>query len=62
MREFFETVGQPMMKGRGITEQDTATTQKVAVVNQAFVKKFFPKEDPIGTALWGLRSEVFVFV
>jgi predicted permease len=45
---FFETVGQPVVRGRGLTEQDTATTQKVAVVNQAFVKKFFPKEDPIG--------------
>jgi predicted permease len=45
---FFETVGQPMMRGRGFTDQDTATSQKVAVVNQTFVKKFFPKEDPIG--------------
>ena len=46
--KFFETVGQPVLRGRGFTEQDTATSQKVAVVNQAFVKKFFPKEDPIG--------------
>jgi len=45
---FFETVGQPVLRGRGFTDQDTATSQKVAVVNQAFVKKFFPKEDPIG--------------
>jgi predicted permease len=45
---FFETVGQPIVHGRGFTESDTATSQAVAVVNQAFVKKFFPKEDPIG--------------
>src|SRR5579863_310341 len=45
---FFETVGQPVVRGRGFTEQDTATSRMVAVVNQAFVKKFFPKEDPIG--------------
>ena len=45
---FFETVGQPVIRGRGFTDDDTATSQKVAVVNQAFVKKFFPKEDPIG--------------
>jgi predicted permease len=45
---FFETIGQPVLRGRGLTEQDTATSQSVAVVNQAFVKKFFPKEDPIG--------------
>jgi predicted permease len=45
---FFETVGQPVVRGRGFTDQDTATSQMVAVVNQTFVKKFFPKEDPIG--------------
>lgn len=45
---FLETVGQPVIRGRGLTEQDTATSRMVVVVNQAFVKKFFPKEDPIG--------------
>jgi predicted permease len=46
--QFFQTIGQPIIRGRGFTDQDTATSQMVAVVNQAFVKKFFPKEDPIG--------------
>jgi predicted permease len=46
--QFFESVGQPVIRGRGFTDADTATSQMVAVVNQAFVKKFFPKEDPIG--------------
>jgi len=46
--QFFETVGQPVIKGRGFTDADSATSQKVAVVNQEFVKKFFPNEDPIG--------------
>ena len=46
--KFFETVGQPVIRGRGFTDGDTATSQIVAVVNQAFVKKFFPNEDPIG--------------
>ena len=45
---FFETIGQAVVRGRGFTEQDTATSRMVAVVNQAFVKKFFPNEDPIG--------------
>ena len=45
---FFETVGQPVIRGRGFTDSDTATTQLVAVVNQAFVKKFFPNKDPMG--------------
>jgi predicted permease len=46
--KFFETVGQPVIRGRGFTDADTATSQFVAVVNQTFVKKFFPNEDPIG--------------
>ncbi len=47
--DFFTTVGQHIMRGRGITAQDTSTTQGVAVVNEAFVEKFFKNgEDPIG--------------
>ena len=45
---FFDTVGQPVIRGRDFTEQDTASSQMVAIVNQAFVKKFFPNEDPLG--------------
>ena len=36
------------MLGRPITEQDTAATRKVAVVNQAFVRRFFKGQNPIG--------------
>lgn len=46
---YLETLGQPILRGRSLTEDDTAATQNVAVVNQAFVKQFFkPGENPIG--------------
>ena len=45
---FLDAVGVPVVRGRGLTEQDTATSQLVVVVNQAFVKRFFPNDDPIG--------------
>jgi predicted permease len=45
---YFETVGTKVLQGRAITDQDTATSQRVAVVNQSFVKKFFKDESPIG--------------
>jgi len=45
---YFESIGTKIVKGRGITEQDTASTRNVAVVNQAFAKNFFKDEDPIG--------------
>jgi putative ABC transport system permease protein len=45
---YFESIGTKIVKGRAITEQDTATTRNVAVVNQTFAKKFFKDEDPLG--------------
>ena len=48
MPGFFETIGSQMVLGRSITEDDTATTRKVAVVNEAFAKKFFKNQNPIG--------------
>jgi predicted permease len=46
--QFFDAVGQRIVRGRGFTDDDTATSQKVAVINQAFARKFFPKENPVG--------------
>ncbi len=46
---YLETLGEPILRGRSLTEQDTATTQNVVVVNEAFVKRFFkPGEEPLG--------------
>ncbi|PYX27267.1 MAG: hypothetical protein DMG80_19035 [Acidobacteria bacterium] len=45
---YFEAVGTKIVRGRGISEQDTASSRIVAVVNQTFAKKFFKDEDPIG--------------
>lgn len=47
--EYFDIVGHRVLRGRGITAQDTATSTPVVVVNETFVKKFFPHgENPIG--------------
>ena len=47
--EMLGLIGQGVLKGRGITEHDTATSPGVAVVNEAFVKKFFkPGDEPVG--------------
>jgi macrolide transport system ATP-binding/permease protein len=45
---FLATVGVPIVHGRDLSDQDTQNTQPVAVVNQEFVKRFYPKDDPIG--------------
>ena len=38
----------PLMEGRDISDEDVAEHRLVAVVNQAFVKKYLANEDPIG--------------
>ncbi len=45
---YFETIGTRRVRGRLIDERDTSGAPFVTVVNQAFVRKFFPTEDPIG--------------
>jgi predicted permease len=46
--DYFRIIGTPVLRGRAIGEADTATSQRVAVVDESFVRKYFPKEDPIG--------------
>jgi len=48
MPGFFETIGAKMALGRPIAENDTPTTRKVAVINEAFAKRFFKNQNPIG--------------
>ena len=44
---FFETVGQPVLRGRGITDADSKNTENIAVVNKSFVRRFFKNEEPL---------------
>ena len=45
---FFRTLKIPLKKGRFLDEHDTNAAPWAIVVNEAFVRKFFPNEDPIG--------------
>jgi predicted permease len=45
---YFDVIGNPIVKGRGISDQDTPAARHVAVINEAFARKFFKNEDPIG--------------
>ena len=45
---YFTTIGQRIVEGRGIELSDREDTQHVAVVNQAFARRFFPDVDPVG--------------
>jgi predicted permease len=45
---FFAVMELPILLGRGFAETDNASRPKVAVVNQAFARKYFGGEEPVG--------------
>ncbi len=46
--DFFETMGIPLVAGRGPRPNDTASAPKVAIVSEAFARKYFPNAWPLG--------------
>jgi predicted permease len=48
---YFETMGIPIVQGRDFSTHDTSASSRVAIVNQAFVRKFVSDRNPIGVSL-----------
>ena len=63
-RDYFETLGVPLVAGRGFTASDGPGSVDVAVVNQAMASMMWPDENPLGqqinTGLDGLGTWVTV--
>jgi len=45
---YFRTLGTALMAGRDFDDRDTLTSPKVAIVNEAFARKFFGGKNPVG--------------
>ncbi len=45
---FFETMKIPVVSGRSFTFRDDQTAPKVAMINEAAARKYFPNSDPVG--------------
>lgn len=43
---YFAAMGVKLISGRDFTADDRVTTERVAIVNRAFVKQYFPDRDP----------------
>ena len=43
-----QALGEPMVSGRGFTDADGTGSEPVAIVNQAFVSRYFPRGDAMG--------------
>src|SRR5688572_19248941 len=46
--DYFQTMGIRLVRGRSFTDHDRANTPPVVIVNEAFVRKHWPTQDPIG--------------
>jgi predicted permease len=46
--DFLATMGIPLLKGREFSEADTATSPKVAIINEAMARRYFAGRDPVG--------------
>lgn len=49
--DYFQFIGIPIVRGRGITAQDTAASTRVVVINQNLAHRYFGEVDPIGHEL-----------
>jgi ABC-type antimicrobial peptide transport system permease subunit len=62
---WFETYGTPILAGRDFTSADAPGAPPVAVVNEAFARRFTGGRNPIGTRVrhpWGVTRQIVGFV
>ena len=45
---YAETLGVPLLRGRELEIRDTASSQRVAVINSTFAEKYFKNQNPVG--------------
>lgn len=48
----FTTLGIPLVRGRGFTEEDRAGRPGVTVISESAARRFWPGADPIGQRVW----------
>ncbi|MEN3332597.1 MAG: putative transport system permease protein [Blastocatellia bacterium] len=55
-RTYFQTMKIPLLSGRDFTPQDNENVPMVAVVNESFVREYFPDENPVGARIQWARG------
>ena len=52
---YFQTLGSKLISGRYFNPNEDATKPHVVIVNQSFVRRYFPSENPLGKELADVR-------
>jgi putative ABC transport system permease protein len=57
---YFRALHVKLVSGRFFEERDNFDAPEVAIVNEAFVRRFFPNEDPIGkeVSVWFAKTKI----
>ncbi|HEY4320224.1 MAG TPA: ABC transporter permease [Gemmatimonadales bacterium] len=58
--DYFAVMQMPLVRGRGFRDADNATAPMVAVVNEAFARKYWPGRDPIGQTFHDQQNQITV--
>jgi predicted permease len=62
---YLAMLGTPLLRGRDFTDNDTSTSTRVVIVNEALVDQYFPNQNPLGRRIrlgWGGESFPFEIV
>ncbi|MEK6288978.1 MAG: ABC transporter permease [Acidobacteriota bacterium] len=54
--DYFRTMGIPLLQGRDFAPQDRADAPAVGLVNESFLREYFPNESPIGARIAWARG------
>lgn len=58
---YFRTMGTPLLRGREFTRQDDESAPRVAIINEAMAKRYWPGRDPLGRRL-SIENESYEIV
>jgi putative ABC transport system permease protein len=50
--DYFGALQIPLLRGRSFSAEDTTTSQRVIIVNEALASHYFPNQDPIGKQIF----------
>jgi predicted permease len=59
--DYFRAMGIPLLRGRFFSTHEVATDARVAIINSAAAREFFPDEDPLGRRI-GLQNDTWEIV